>query len=133
MKLVAARLLIPVVLAAGGGLHATEGRAQDTPPPAAASPDAGALQLAWTRVRAALTPAQQAWEVRRFLDLVRAGGPGRALEVDVRDRASGRAVPLDDPSILQRPQAYQATVVLDGRFYEFQPLSRASLEPLVTR
>ena len=84
-------------------------------------------------MRAALTPAQQALEVRRFLEVVRARGPGRALEVDMRDRASGRAVPLDDPSILQRPQAYQATVVLDGRFYEFQPLSRASLEPLVTR
>ena len=109
------------------------GQAQDAPVPVAPSPDAGALQLAWTRVRAAMTPAQQAWEVRRFLDLVRAGGPGRALEVDVRDLASGRAVPLDDPSILQRPQAHQVTVVLDGRFYEFQPLSRASLEPLIAR
>jgi len=71
--------------------------------------------------------------VRRFLDLVRAGGPGRALEVDVRDLASGRAIPLDDPAVLQRPQAHQVTVVLDGRFYDFRPLSRAALEPLVAR
>lgn len=133
MKFVAARLLIPVLLAAGAGLHAAQGRAQDTPPLAATSPDAAALQTAWTRVRAVLTPAQQALEVRRFLDLVRAGGPGRALEVDVRDLASGRAIPLDDPAVLQRPQAHQVTVVLDGRFYDFRPLSRAALEPLVAR
>ncbi|MBD3835914.1 hypothetical protein [Brevundimonas sp.] len=126
-RLATAALLAIASLAPGAG------QAQDAPTPVAPSPDAGALQLAWTRVLAALTPAQQAWEVRRFLDLVRAGGPGRALEVDVRDLASGRAVPLDDPSILQRPQAHQATVVLDGRFYEFQPLSRASLEPLIAR
>jgi hypothetical protein len=125
--------LAMAALAAVAGPPAGVSQAQDGPAPVAPSPDAAALQLAWTRVRAALTPAQQALEVRRFLEVVRARGPGRALEVDMRDRASGRAVPLDDPSILQRPQAYQATVVLDGRFYEFQPLSRASLEPLVTR
>lgn len=131
MRFARARPLIAVLLA--GGLSASAVRAQDGPAPVAPSPDAGALQAAWTRVRAALTPAQQALEVRRFLDGVRAGGPGRAMEVDVRDLASGRAAPLDDPSILQRPQAYQVTVVLDGRFYEFRPLSRASLEPLIAR
>lgn len=111
----------------------TPGVAQVAPSPPAATPDAVAAQAAWTRVRAALTPQQQAYEVRRFVDGLGSGGGSPALEVDVRDVASGRAVPLDDPAVLQRPQAHQVTVVLDGRFYEFRPLSRASLEPLLAR
>ena len=95
--------------------------------------DAVAAQAAWARVRAALTPQQQAYEVRRFVDGLRAGGGSPAVQMDVRDIASGRAVPLDDPAVLQRPQAHQVTVVLDGRFYDFRPLSRASLEPLLGR
>lgn len=124
---------LAVIAAASAITAAATGVAQVAPSPPAATPDAVAAQAAWARVRAALTPQQQAYEVRRFANGLRAGGGSPAVQMDVRDIASGRAVPLDDPAVLQRPQAHQVTVVLDGRFYDFRPLSRASLEPLLGR
>ena len=86
------------------------------------------------RVRAALTPEQQANAVRGFLSTI-AATQGRAATpaLDARDIASGRAVALDDPALLQRPQALEVTVTVDGQFLVFRPLSRASLEPFLQR
>jgi len=35
--------------------------------------------------------------------------------------------------LLQRPQAHEVTVTVDGQFLVFRPLSRASLEPFFGR
>ncbi|MFN6980501.1 MAG: hypothetical protein ACK4NU_01095 [Brevundimonas sp.] len=92
------------------------------------------VQAAWTRVRSALTPEQQANAVRGFLSaLASAEGRPTLPPVDARDIASGRAVSLDDPALLQRPQAHEITVTIDGQFLIFRPLSRASLEPFFGR
>jgi len=92
------------------------------------------VQAAWTRVRAALTPEQQANEVRGFMAaLATANGRPTTPALDARDIASGRAVSLDDPALLQRPQAHEVTVTVDGQFLIFRPLSRASLEPFFGR
>lgn len=92
------------------------------------------VQAAWTRVRAALTPAQQANEVRGFMSaLAMENGRPTTPPLDARDIASGRAVSLDDPALLQRPQAHEVTVTVDGQFLIFRPLSRASLEPFFGR
>lgn len=105
-----------------------EGRAQN------ASTLTASVQAAWTRVRAALTPEQQANEVRGFLSVL-ASAEGRPTlpPLDARDIASGRAVSLDDPALLQRPQAHEITVTVGGQFLIFRPLSRASLEPFFGR
>ena len=92
------------------------------------------VQTAWTRVRAALTPEQQANEVRGFLSALASAEGRRTLPpLDARDIASGRAVSLDDPALLQRPQAHEITVTVGGQFLIFRPLSRASLEPFFGR
>ena len=105
-----------------------EGRAQN------ASTLTAPVQAAWTRVRAALTPEQQANEVRGFLSaLASAEGRPTLPPLDARDIASGRAVSLDDPALLQRPQAHEITVTVGGQFMIFRPLSRASLEPFFGR
>lgn len=92
------------------------------------------IQTAWSRVRAALTPQQQANEVRGFLSaLANENRRPTNPALDARDIASGRAVSLDDPALLQRPQAHEVTVTVDGQFLIFRPLSRASLEPFFGR
>lgn len=89
---------------------------------------------AWERVVAARTWTQQAHEVHGFLNALRSTGRRPAeLGMDARDIASNRSVRLDDPVLLRRPQAVEVTLTLDGRFYVFRPLSRASLEPLLRR
>lgn len=89
-------------------------------------------QVAWTRVRQAATPEEQANAVHNFLRaLPKPGGRSAALDLAARDIASGRAVALGDPSLLQRPQAHEVTVSVAGRNYVFTPLSRASLAPLL--
>ncbi|WP_421731130.1 hypothetical protein [Brevundimonas sp.] len=89
---------------------------------------------AWQRVMLAQSAAQQANEVNGFLRALATEGRRPAeLTLDARDIASGRAVAADDPALLQRPQAHEVTLTLDGRFYVFRPLSRASLEPLLRR
>ena len=106
--------------------------AQTPPAPPPTAPMAPQAQAAWLKVRQALTPSQQAFEVRAFVAAATTER-GRRPEwaIDARDLASGRAVPLDDPALLQRPQALEITLTMDGRFYTFRPLSRASLEPLL--
>ena len=90
-------------------------------------------EAAWAEVRAALTPPQQALAVRRFMAaLANANGRPVVPPMDAREIASGRAA-ADDPALLQRPQAYEATLSVGGRFLTFRPLSRASLEPLTRR
>lgn len=107
---------------------AGEGRAQTV------STLTAPVQAAWTRVRAALTPEQQANEVRGFLSaLASAEGRPTLPPLDARDIASGRAVSLDDPALLQRPQAHEITLTVGGQFLIFRPLSRASLEPFFGR
>lgn len=116
-------LLIAVIVAAGQASAQTTG-----------APLPNSIQTAWSRVRAALTPQQQANEVRGFLSAL--ANENRRLTtpaMDARDIASGRAVSLDDPALLQRPQAHEVTVTVDGQFLIFRPLSRASLEPFFGR
>lgn len=116
-------LLIAIVVGAG------QASAQTTGAPLPAS-----VETAWSRVRAALTPQQQANEVRRFLSaLANENRRPTTPALDARDIASGRAVSLDDPALLQRPQAHEVTVTVDGQFLIFRPLSRASLEPFFGR
>ena len=92
------------------------------------------VEDAWSQVRAALTPAQQANAVRGFLSALAAYERRPTLPpMDARDIASGRAVSLDDPALLQRPQAHEVTITVGGQFLVFRPLSRASLEPLFGR
>lgn len=94
------------------------------------APLATSIQTAWSRVRAALTPQQQANEVRGFLSaLASENRRPTTPALDARDIASGRAVSLDDPALLQRPQAHEVTVTVGGQFLVFRPLSRASLDP----
>ena len=108
-------------------------RGQTPAPVSSMAPVATQAQAAWLRVRQALTPLQQAYQVRNFIAASTAEQGRRPdMAVDARDVASGRAVRLDDPILLQRPQALEVTVTMDGRFYTFRPLSRASLEPLLT-
>ena len=93
-----------------------------------------AAQTAWQRVRQALTPAQQANEARAFMAaLATANGQRVVPAMDARDLASGRTVALDDPALLQRPQAHEVTVSVGGQFLTFRPLSRASLDALLWR
>lgn len=121
-------LMILAMTAAAAGPAA----AQTPPAPPPTAPTAFQAQAAWLKVRQALTPSQQAFEVRAFVATATTER-GRRPEwaIDARDLASGRAVPLDDPALLQRPQALEITLTMDGRFYTFRPLSRASLEPLL--
>lgn len=120
--------LMILAMAAAAGPAA----AQTPPAPPPTAPTAVQAQAAWLKVRQALTPPQQAFEVRAFVAAATTER-GRRPEwaIDARDLASGRAVPLDDPALLQRPQALEITLTMDGRFYTFRPLSRASLEPLL--
>ncbi|MFA4940355.1 hypothetical protein [Brevundimonas sp.] len=122
------RLLCLCLAAFAAVAVAGEGRAQN------ASTLTASVQTAWTRVRAALTPEQQANEVRGFMAaLASANGRPTLPPLDARDIASGRAVSLDDPALLQRPQAHEITVTVGGQFLIFRPLSRASLEPFFGR
>ncbi|WP_236547497.1 hypothetical protein [Brevundimonas sp. G8] len=123
-----ARLLCLCLAAFSAVVIAGEGQAQT------ASTLTAPVQSAWTRIRAALTPEQQANEVRGFLSaLASAEGRPTLPPLDARDIASGRAVSLDDPALLQRPQAHEITVTVGGQFMIFRPLSRASLEPFFGR
>lgn len=116
-------LLIMMVVAAGQASAQTAG-----------APLPASIQTAWSRVRAALTPQQQANEVRGFLSaLANENRRPTTPALDARDIASSRAVSLDDPALLQRPQAHEVTVTVDGQFLIFRPLSRASLEPFFGR
>ena len=85
-------ILAAVFLASSGPVLA-----QTSGAPGLAAP----VQEAWTRVRAALTPEQQANAVRGFVSTV-AATQGRAATpgLDARDIASGRTVALDDPALL---------------------------------
>ncbi len=121
-----------VGLAVAMTASASSARAQTPSPVLPTAPVATQAQAAWLRVRQALTPSQQAYQVRNFITVATAEqGRRPEMVVDARDVASGRAVRLDDPTLLQRPQALEVTVTIDGRFYTFRPLSRASLEPLL--
>ncbi|MBC1183549.1 hypothetical protein HF680_12890 [Brevundimonas sp. WCHBH090558] len=116
-------LLIAIIVAAGQASAQTSG-----------APLPASVQTAWSRVRAALTPQQQAHEVRGFLSaLANENRRPTTPALDARDIASGRAVSLDDPALLQRPQAHEVTVTVDGQFLIFRPLSRSSLEPFFGR
>jgi len=116
-----------------GPVSAQTASPQATSPQAAGQASAS-VQAAWARVRAALTPEQQANAVRGFMAaLATSEGRRTTPPVDARDIASGRAVSLDDPALLQRPQAHEVTVTVDGQFLIFRPLSRASLEPFFGR
>lgn len=116
-------LLIAIVVAAGQASAQTSGASLPT-----------SIQTAWSRVRAALTPQQQANEVRDFLSaLANEKRRPATPALDARDSASGRVVSLDDPALLQRPQAHEVTVTVDGQFLISRPLSRASLEPFFGR
>ncbi|KQP48015.1 hypothetical protein ASF31_01325 [Brevundimonas sp. Leaf280] len=119
---------LPALLSAIG-LAAGQASAQTSGAPLPTS-----VQTAWSRVRAALTPQQQANEVRGFLSIL-ANEKGRPTTpaLDARDIASGHAVSLDDPALLQRPQAHEVTVTVDGQFLIFRPRSRASLDPFFGR
>jgi len=121
-------ILICALLSAGAGQ-------------AAAPPTLQAMQAqspmtaaAWQRVIQAQTAAEQANALHGFLRALATDGlRPAALTFDARDIASGRAVAPDDPALLQRPQAHEVTVAVDGRFYVFRPLSRASIEPMLRR
>ncbi|QSF55402.1 hypothetical protein [Brevundimonas fontaquae] len=116
-------LLIAIVVAAGQASAQTSG-----------APLPASVQTAWSRVRAALTAQQQANEVRGFLSaLANENRRPTIPALDARDIASGRAVSLDDPALVQRPQAHEVTVTVDGQFLTYRPLSRASLEPFFGR
>lgn len=133
MRKSAARLILALI-ATTASVIATPGRAQTATQTAQAVVLTASGQAAWLRVRQALTPQQQALEVRAFLAaLATANGRPVMPTLDVRDLASGRAVSLDDPALLQRPQAHEATVSVAGQFLVFRPLSRASLEPFFGR
>ena len=121
--------LVCLCLAAFAALAvAGEGRAQTV------STLTTPVQTAWTRVRSALTSEQQANEVRGFMAaLASANGRPTLPPLDARDIASGRVVSLDDPVLLQRPQAHEITLTVGGQFLIFRPLSRASLEPFFGR
>jgi hypothetical protein len=127
--------LILILVAMTSCAVATPGRAQTTTQTSTQGVVLTApAQAAWSRVRQALTPQQQALEVRAFLAaLATANGRPVTPTLDVRDLASGRAVSLDDPALLQRPQAHEATVSVAGQFLVFRPLSRASLDPFFGR
>ena len=126
MKTLSRRLILGLIALGSAGASAV--RAQTD-----AVLDLAAL-AAWTRVRQALTPQQQANEVRAFMAaLASANGRRITPTMDARDIASGRAVSLDDPALMQRPQAHDVTVSVGGQFLIFRPLSRASLEPLFGR
>jgi len=113
------------------GQTQTQAQAQTAPAPALVLN--ASAEAAWAEVRAALTPSQQALAVRRFMAaLANANGRPVVPPMDAREIASGRAA-ADDPALLQRPQAYEATLSVGGRFLTFRPLSRASLEPLTRR
>lgn len=130
MRFAPRRLLLSLVFV-GSIAAGTAGHAQTVAPEIVLTASA---QTAWGRVRQALTPQQQATEVRSFLAVL-ANGNGRrvAPPVDARDIASGRAVSLDDPALVQRPQAHEVTLTVGGQFLVFRPLSRASLEPFLGR
>ncbi|MCK6105554.1 MULTISPECIES: hypothetical protein [unclassified Brevundimonas] len=122
---------ILVLLSAVGVSTATVAQVQ---PSVQTAPLPASVQDAWVQVRAALTPAQQANAVRGFLSALAAYERRPTLPpMDARDIASGRAVSLDDPALLQRPQAHEVTITVGGQFLVFRPLSRASLEPLFGR
>lgn len=133
MRNSAARLIL-VLVATTGCVVATAGQTQTTTQTEQTVVLTASAQAAWGRVRQALTPQQQALEVRAFLAaLATANGRPVMPTLDVRDLASGRAVSLDDPAVLQRPQAHEATVSVAGQFLVFRPLSRASLDPFFGR
>jgi hypothetical protein len=114
------------------GQTQTQAQAQTAPAPALVLN--ASAEAAWAEVRAALTPSQQALAVRRFMAaLANANGRPVVPPMDAREIASGRAAASDDPALLQRPQAYEATLSVGGRLLTFRPLSRASLEPLTRR
>lgn len=122
--------IVSIILAVG---LASPSVAQEQTAPSV-SINAQQLQTAWSRLQQAFTPEQQAHEARSTARLLASSGVRIAsLEVDVKNIATGRIVPRDDPSILQRPQAHEMTLVVDGRFYTFRPLSRASLEAFMGR
>ncbi|WP_395942466.1 hypothetical protein [Brevundimonas sp.] len=126
-----ARILLACLVAAGASSIAAAGRTQTTPSTAIMTTTA---QAAWARVRQAQTPPQQAAEVRGFLAVLATGNGRRIIPaLDARDIASGRAVSLDDPVLVQRPQAHEVTVAVAGQFLVFRPLSRASLDPFLGR
>ncbi|WP_426019853.1 hypothetical protein [Brevundimonas sp. DWR2-3-1b1] len=126
--IIRARLLCLCLAAFAVLAVAGEGRAQTV------STLTTPVQTAWTRVRSAPTPAQQANEVRGFMAaLASANGRPTLPPLDARDIASGRVVSLDDPVLLQRPQAHEITLTVGGQFLIFRPLSRASLEPFFGR
>lgn len=122
--------IISIILAVG---LACPSLAQEQAVPSV-SPNTQQLQAAWSRLQQAFTPEQQANEARSTARLLASSGVRiGSLEMDVKNIASGRTVTRDDPSILQRPQAHEVTFVIDGRFYTFRPLSRASLEAFTGR
>ena len=124
---------LAVLLLGAWGSDPALGQAQAQAQAAPALVLNASAEAAWAEVRAALTPSQQALAVRRFMAaLANANGRPVVPPMDAREIASGRAA-ADDPALLQRPQAYEATLSVGGRFLTFRPLSRASLEPLTRR
>lgn len=128
---VAARILLVLVVGAASPVAAAYAQERTNP---SLSVNAQQLQTAWARLQQALTPEQQANEARSVARLLAASGVrAGSLEMDIKNIATGRTAPRDDPAILQRPQAHEVTFVIDGRFYTFRPLSRVSLEAFTAR
>lgn len=131
VRTVAVRAVLAAALGAAIPAGAVQAQERTTP---SVSVNAQQIQTAWARLQQAFTPEQQANEARSTARLLAASGVRiGSLEMDVKNIATGRTVPRDDPSILQRPQAHEVTFVVDGRFYTFRPLSRASLEAFTGR
>ena len=128
------RRLLPSILALLAGVAVAASAVAQVQPAVQAALLPASVQDAWSQVRAALTPAQQANAVRGFLSALAASERRPTLPpLDARDIASGRTVSLDDPALLQRPQAHEVTVTVGGQFLMFRPLSRASLDPFFGR
>lgn len=71
--------------------------------------------------------------MRAFLSALATANRRRIVPpADAREIASNRSVSIDDPALIQRPQSHEVTLSVDGQFLVFRPLSRASLEPLVS-
>jgi hypothetical protein len=84
---------------------------------------------AWHAVRTATAPDRQRQDIDAFLELNREAGAG-PLMVRVRHADTGEKSAIDK-ALWANPQDYIVTVSYGAREYEFTPLSRASLEPLV--
>jgi hypothetical protein len=83
---------------------------------------------AWQEVLAADTAERQRERIDAFLAMNQAAG-APALQVSVKDIASGQKAPIDK-ALWANPQQYEVTLRYGEQTYTFTPKSRSSLEPL---